>query len=143
MEIDIEEEIKKHAANLKKSYEKLRRLIKDDQAKSTSTMLHTYRRWVDELRFERLFLLQIGAIHPQTSIYLKDAFEKDFSQILHDRMQQRIKWQARFIDDTINHMKNKGAYKDEFTTDVILANAYNDIFQDQFRDFIVKEGENK
>lgn len=115
-------------------------MIKDDQAKSTSTTLHTYRIWVDELRFERLFLLKIGAIHPQTSTYSKDAFEKDFSQILHDRMQQRIKWQAIFIDDTINRMKNKSAYKDEFTTDVILANAYNDIFQDQFRDFIVKEG---
>lgn len=50
-------------------------------------------------------------------------------------MQQRIKWQAGLIDETIETRNNKGTYKGEFTTAVILANAYNDIFHHQYKDF--------
>lgn len=98
-------------------------------------MLHIYRRNLDELCFERHFLCEIGALEQYLSDYLADAFEKDLAQTLHDRMQQRIKWQAGLIDETIETRKNKGTYKGEFTTAVILANAYNDIFDNQYKIF--------
>ena len=71
------------------------------------------------------------------SDFFADVFEQDIGQVLHDRMQQRIEWQAGLIDETIETRKNKGTYKGEFTTAVILANAYNDIFEHEFRDFKV------
>ena len=122
------EEIKRRAANLENRYKTLRKSINSDPAKSASTMLHFYRRNLDELRFERHFLCEIGALEQYLSDYFADAFEKDMAQTLHDRMQQRIKWQAGLINETIETRKNKGSYKGEFTTAVILANAYNDIF---------------
>lgn len=137
------EEIKRRAANLENRYKTLRKSIKSDPAKSASTMLHIYRRNLDELRFERHFLCEIGALEQYLSDYFADAFEKDLVQTLHDRMQQRIKWQAGLINETIETRKNKGTYKGEFTTAVILANAYNDIFENQYKDFDVKEGESK
>lgn len=140
--MDIEE-IKRRAANLENRYKTLRKSINSDPAKSASTMLHFYRRNLDELCFERHFLREIGALEQYLSDYFADAFEKDIAQTLHDRMQQRIKWQAGLINETIDTMKNKGTYKGEFTTAVILANAYNDIFLNQYREFDVKEGESK
>jgi len=137
------EEIKRRAANLENRYKSLRKTINNDPAKSASTMLHFYRRNLDELCFERHFLCKIGALEQYLSDYLADAFEKDLAQTLHDRMQQRIKWQAGLINETIQTRKNKGTYKGEFTTAIILANAYNDIFHHQYKDFDVKEGENK
>ena len=140
MEIDIEE-IKRRAAGLKDRYKALRKSINKDPAKSASTMLHIYRRNLDEISFERHFLCQIGALEQYLSDYLADAFEQDIGQVLHDRMQQRIKWQAERINETIEARKNKGTYKGEFTTAVILANAYNDIFHYQYKEFKIKEGE--
>ena len=142
MGIDIEE-IKRRAANLENRYKALRKKINKDPAKSASTMLHIYRRNLDDLSFERHFLCQIGALEQYLSDYLADAFEQDIGQVLHDRMQQRIKWQAGLINETIETRKNKGTYKGEFTTAVILANAYNDIFENQYKDFDVKEGDSK
>lgn len=131
------EEIKRRAANLENRYKALRKDINNDTAKSASTMLHFYRRRLDELCFERRFLREIGAIEQYLSDFFADVFEQDIGQVLHDRMQQRIKWQAGLIDETIETRKNKGTYKGEFTTAVILANAYNDIFEHEFRDFKV------
>ena len=96
MEIDIEE-IKRRAAGLEDRYKALRKSINKDPAKSASTMLHIYRRNLHELSFERHFLCQIGALEQYLSDYLADAFEQDIGQVLHDRMQQRIKWQAERI----------------------------------------------
>lgn len=129
------QEIERRAKNLENRYKKLRKLIKDDQAKSASTMLHFYRRMIDEISFERRFLYEIGAIHQSTNEYLKDCFEKDFHQIIHDRISERIKWQGKLIDQTIESKKQRNVYKNEFTTSVILANAYNDIFENQFEKF--------
>ena len=140
--MDIEE-IKRRAAGLEDRYKALRKSINKDPAKSASTTLHIYRRNLDELSFERHFLCQIGALEQYLSDYLADAFEQDIGQVLYDRMQQRIKWQAGLIDETIETRKNKGTYKGEFTTAVILANAYNDIFEHEFRDFKVQQGENQ
>ena len=137
------EEIKRRAANLENRYKTLRKSINNDPAKSASTMLHIYRRNLDELCFERHFLREIGALEQYLSDYFADAFEKDLAQTLHDRMQQRIKWQAGLIDEIIESRKNKGTYKGEFTTAVILTNAYNDIFENQYKAFDVKEGERK
>lgn len=140
--MDIEE-IKRRAANLENRYKTLRKSINSDPAKSASSMLHIYRRNLDELCFERHFLCEIGALEQYLSDFFADAFEQDMGQVLHDRMQQRIKWQAGLIDETIETRKNKGTYKGEFTTAVILANAYNDIFLNQYREFDVKEGDSK
>ena len=136
--MDIEE-IKRRAKNLEDRYKKLRKLIKDDPAKSASTMMHFYRRTVNEIIFERRFLYEIGAINTSQNEYFQECFEKDLHQVIYERMNQRINWQAGLIEDAINYKKNNGNYKGEFTTEVILANAYNDIFESQYKEFGPKE----
>lgn len=131
------EEIKRRAANLENRYKALRKAIKHDPAKSASSILHIHRRNLDELNHERHFLQQIGALEQYLSDYLHNNFEKDLYQTLHDRMQQRIKWQAKLIEKAIEVRKQDGTYNDEFTTAVILANAYNDIFHYQYDKFDV------
>ena len=97
-----------------------------DKADYASTSLHRFRRRLDEISSIRLFLLE------QNKIYDIDGIDdqiNDIRKTIHERLEKRIQWQAGLIDQTISKRKLEGTYKDEFTTQVILANAYNDIFQ--------------
>lgn len=97
-----------------------------DKADYASTSLHRFRRRLDEIDSIRLFLLE------QNKIYDIDGIDdqiKDIRKTIHERLEKRISWQAGLIEQTIAARKANGTYKGEFTTAVILANAYNDIFQ--------------
>lgn len=103
----------------------LQKDIEKDNADYASTMLHRYRRRIDEIDSIRYFL------HEQNKIYDTDGIDDQISDIrktIHERLEKRIAWQAGLIEQTIASRKSKGTYKGEFTTEVILANAYNDIF---------------
>lgn len=103
----------------------LQKDIEKDNADYASTMLHRYRRRLDEIDSIRYFL------HVQNKIYDTDGIDDQISDIrktIHERLEKRIAWQAGLIEQTIASRKSKGTYKGEFTTEVILANAYNDIF---------------
>lgn len=104
----------------------LQKDIEKDNADYASTMLHRYRRRLDEIDSIRYFL------HEQNKIYDTDGIDDQISDIrktIHERLEKRIAWQAGLIEQTIASRKSKGTYKGEFTTEVILANAYNDIFE--------------
>lgn len=104
----------------------LQKDIKKDKADYASTMLHRYRQRLDEIDSIRRFLLE------QNKIYDIDGIDDqiiDIRMAIHERLEKRITWQANLIEQTIASRKNKGTYKGEFTTEVILANAYNDIFE--------------
>ena len=103
----------------------LQKDIEKDKADYASTMLHRYRRRLDEIDSIRYFL------HEQNKIYDTDGIDdqiRDIRKTIHERLEKRIAWQAGLIEQTIASRKSKGTYKGEFTTATILANAYNDIF---------------
>ena len=58
--------------------------------------------------------------------------DKEIQEIIKNRLQERILWLARGIDQTIENRKQNGTYKGEFDTATILANAFNDILQGDF-----------
>ena len=104
----------------------LQKDIEKDNADYASTMLHRYRRRLDEIDSIRYFLYEQNKIYDTDGI---DEQIRDIRKTIHERLEKRIQWQASLIDQTISNRKLNGTYKDEFTTSVILANAYNDIFQ--------------
>ena len=104
----------------------LQKDVEKDKADYASTMLHRYRQRLDEIDSIRRFLLE------QNKIYDIDGIDDqiiDIRRAIHERLEKRITWQANLIEQTIASRKNKGTYKGEFTTEVILANAYNDILE--------------
>lgn len=103
----------------------LQKNIEKDKADYASTMLHRYRRRLDEIDSIRHFLLEQNKIYNFVSI---DDQISEILKIIHERLEKRITWQAGLIEQTIASRKSKGTYKGEFTTATILANAYNDIF---------------
>lgn len=110
---------------LEKNLDILQENIKKDDAGYASTSLHRFRRRLEELDSIRHFLVE------QNKIYDIDGIDdqiKDIRKTIHERLEKRIAWQASLIDQIISKRKLNGTYKDEFTTSVILANAYNDIF---------------
>lgn len=111
---------------LEKNLDILQENIKKDDAGYASTSLHRFRRRLEELDSIRNFLVEQNKIYDIEGI---DDQIKEIRKIIHERLEKRISWQAGLIELTIATRKKKGAYKDEFTTAVILANAYNDIFQ--------------
>jgi hypothetical protein len=59
-------------------------------------------------------------------------YRKPIKEIIKDRLQNRLIWLADGIDKTIESRKQKGNYKGEFTTSVIMANAFNDLLHGDF-----------
>jgi tRNA(His) 5'-end guanylyltransferase len=131
-----------HYENLKRSYNKLLQTLQEDSAGYASTQLHFFRTRCDELDTltHHLFLTDVITFDQVSDIkYLSSRAH----EIIKNRLQERILWLARGIDQTIENRKQNDTYKGEFTTAVILANAFNDIFYNQFGEFDIKEGENK
>lgn len=125
-----------------KRYKALLEDLENDDAGYASTQLHFFRTRCDELDAltHRLFLTDVITFDQKSDIkYLSSRAH----EIIKNRLQERILWLARGIDRTIENRKQNGTYKGEFTTAVILANAFNDIFYNQFGEFDIKEGENK
>lgn len=93
------------------------------------TRLHATRRRLENLIYTKTFIL----------CYATDSTIDDFNGIterlynadkkIKDLLQNRIFWIANGIDSTIAARKEKGSYKGEFSTAMIIANAFNDIFE--------------
>lgn len=120
-----------HYENLKRSYNRLLEMLEQDDAVYASTQLHYVRERMIELRGTKNYLLNHSLITPEESLDLKDIIE-EIECILQTRLQCRIFWIARGIDNTIEERTQNGTYKGEFTTSMILANAFNDIIGDTY-----------
>lgn len=121
----------KNVKYLEKELTNLKQRLETDRAGFASTMLHSIRRRLDELVTIRRFLFQYGKLDLENVEWLEE-IERPIFEIIKNRLQDRIFWIAHQIDDTIEARKKKGTYKDDFTTSVIIANAFNDIFNSEF-----------
>lgn len=140
-QLEIQEKSKR-AEKFEKRYKSLLEDLKNDDAGYASTQLHFFRARLDELDTLTHNQFLADAINFDQETDLK-YFSREAREIIKNRLQERILWLARGIDQTIEKRKQKGTYKGEFTTAVILTNAFNDIFYHQFGEFDIKEGENK
>lgn len=122
------------AQRLESGLTNLKAQIEADQAGHASTMLHYYRRRLDELVTQRRFLFELGKISLDTVEWLEE-LERPIREELKRRLDARITWIADRIQDTIDARTKAGRYQGEFTTAVILANAYNDILEYDFGKF--------
>ena len=140
-QLEIQEKSKR-AEKLEKRYKSLLEDLKNDDAGYASTQLHFFKARLDELNTLTYHQFLEDAITFDQNTDLK-YFSREAHEIIKSRLQERILWLARGIDQTIEKRKQNGTYKGEFTAAVILANAFNDIFYHQFGEFDIKEGENK
>ena len=114
-------------AALKDRLARLGEMLENDPAGKASTMLHRTRTALEERSGAVEFLCEVGAITMDDAEALRDQV-RELQNKIKELLQARIKWHGERIDETIEARKNRGTYKGEFTTAVILANAYNDIF---------------
>jgi hypothetical protein len=114
-------------AALKDRLARLGEMLENDPAGMASTMLHRTRTALEERSGAVEFLCEVGAITMDDAGELRDQV-RELQNKIKELLQARIKWHAARIDETIEARKTNGTYKGEFTTAVILANAYNDIF---------------
>ena len=114
---------------LQERYDNLRCQLADDPAGHASTMLHPLRRHLDDLNAVRHFLCDHGLIDMDASVELGDG-ARDIADTIHGLLQKRLMWHAGMLDKSIAARKARGD-DGGFTTAVILANAYNDIFDNQ------------
>ena len=112
--------------NLKHSYNKLLQTLQEDRAGYASTQLHYVRQRIIELSGAKSYLLSRSLITPEESLDLNDIV-REINEILQKRLQERLLWLARGINESIEIRKQKSVYKGEFDTATILANAFNDI----------------
>ncbi len=111
---------------LQSGYESILENLKKDEAGFASTQLHYTRDRFNELKGIQNYLVN----HSLISIGENSAFQdvrKEIAEIIQKRLQERLLWLARGINESIEIRKQKGCYKGEFDTATILANAFNDI----------------
>lgn len=113
---------------LKNNLDRLLDNIKKDSADYASTMLHRFRKQLNDIEAVKTFLIYDGEIDFTETREINESIS-EIRKIIHKRLEKRISWQAGLIEQAIASRKSKGTYKGEFTTEVILANAYNDIFE--------------
>lgn len=112
---------------LEKDYNKLKEIMNQDPAKHASSMLYYHIRRLRENDFLKHYYFQQGVIDLNEKEIL-DEKSKDIRSEINKLLSDRIKWMAERIEETIQSRKENGTYKNEFTTEIILANAFNDIF---------------
>lgn len=113
---------------LKNNLDRLLDNIKKDSAGYASTMLHRFREQLNDVEAVKTFLIYDGRIDFTETREINESIS-EIRKIIHKLLEKRISWQAGLIEETIASRNTKGTYKGEFTTEVILANAYNDIFK--------------
>ena len=117
--------------DIKRELENIRERLNKDTAGFASTMLQRERANLDFLTEYKHRLFCSDRLTPDENDNL--AFEiRELKTTVRKLLNDRIKWQAQGIERTIEARKNAGTYKGEFTTAVILANAYNDIFKNDY-----------
>lgn len=117
-----------HLEYLKNNIDRLLDNIKKDPANYASTMLHRFREQLNDIEAVKTFLIYDGKIDFTETREINESIS-EIRKIIHELLEKRIYWQAGLIEETIARRKSNGTYKGEFTTEVILANAYNDIFE--------------
>lgn len=116
----------KYFTALETRYKTLLKNLENDKAGFASTQLHYFRIRLEELDGIRGHLLSNGDIDIEQNSSILDT-RRDIQETIRKRLQERLLWLAKGIDESISIRKDKGVYADEFDTATILANAFNDI----------------
>lgn len=115
----------------KQRYDRIKENLENDQGGFASTMLHpTIARFNEVVAIQQHYTCTDHLDMEDNSYLIK--YRKPIKEIIKDRLQKRLIWLADGIDKTIEFRKQKGTYKGEFTTSVILANAFNDLLREDF-----------
>lgn len=115
----------------KQRYDRIKETLEKDHAEFASTILHqTIARFNEIVAIQQHYTC-IDRLDMEDNSYLIE-YRKPIKEIIKDRLQKRLIWLADGIDKTIESRKQKGTYKGEFTTSVIMANAFNDLLRGDF-----------
>lgn len=117
--------------DIKRELKNIRERLNKDTAGFASTMLQRARADLDFLTEYKHRLFCEDRLTLEESDDLTGEI-RELKTTVQKLLNDRIKWQAQGIERTIEARKNAGTYKGEFTTAVILANAYNDIFKNDY-----------
>lgn len=117
--------------SLEEEIDNLKERLFKDTAGGASTFLHYAREHLNGLWERKRLLFEMGAIDIDEEDYLQDKLKEIQAEIF-KRLQDRLYWIADRLEDSIEARKKAGTYKGEFTTATILANAFNDIFKNNF-----------
>lgn len=127
----IRMKMKYHFEHINRSYNAILESLEKDEAGFASTQLHYFRIRLDELDGIRSYLLSNGDIDIEQNSSILNT-RRDIQEAIRKRLQERLLWLARGIDESISIRKAKGIYEGEFDTATILANAFNDILGDTY-----------
>ena len=122
----IRVKMNEHFKHLNRSYNAILKSLRKDEAGFASTQLHYTRDRFEELKGVQNYLANHSLISIDENSAFRDIRE-EITEIIHKRLQERLLWLARGINESIEIRKQKGCYKGEFDTATILANAFNDI----------------
>ena len=115
----------------KQHYDRIKETLEKDKGGFASTMLHpTIARFNEIVAIQQHYTCT-DRLDMEDNSYLIE-YRKPIKEIIKDRLQKRLIWLADGIDKTIESRKQKGTYKGEFTTSVIMANAFNDLLHGDF-----------
>lgn len=130
-EVSVIDEQNVHTKYLQSGYESILENLKKDEAGFASTQLHYTRDRFNELKGIQNYLVNHSLISIDENSTFQDVRE-EIAEIIQKRLQERLLWLARGINESIEIRKKKGRYNGEFDTATILANAFNDILGRDF-----------
>lgn len=114
--------------NLMEDIIRLKKCVQEDSAGAASSVLHKWRKRFEELTERAWFMCYELHLFDNSEMEIFREEKNDVGKLIAKRLQDRIYWMAKIIDGDIEKMKKNGTYKGQFTTSVIIANAFNDIF---------------
>ena len=114
--------------NLMEDITRLKKCVQEDSAGAASSVLHKWRKRFEELTERAWFMRYELHLFDDSEMEIFREEKNDVGKLIATRLQDRIYWMAKIIDGDIEKMKKKDTYKGQFTTSVILANAFNDVF---------------
>ena len=120
-----------HFEYLNRSYNTILESLRKDKAGFASTQLHYTRDRFEELRGVQNYLVNNSLISIDENCSFQDV-RREIAEIIQKRLQERLLWLARGINESIEIRKQKGVYAGEFDTATILANAFNDILGSEY-----------
>lgn len=124
-----------HFEYLNRNYNAIRESLRKDEAGFASAQLHYTRDRFEELKGVQNYLVNNSLISIDENCSFQDV-RREIAEIIQKRLQERLLWLARGINESIEIRKQKGCYKCEFDTATILANAFNDILGNTYgKDF--------
>ena len=115
-----------HFEYINRSYNAILESLRKDKAGFASTQLYYTRDRFEELRGVQNYLVNNSLISIDENCSFQD-IRREIAEIIQKRLQERLLWLSKGINESIEIRKQKGCYKGEFDTATILANAFNDI----------------